>query len=1325
MAIEIEIIGDSSELLKDLNKIGSEMEEINDGTKVLEKSYKETFDKSAKEVDKTTTALTGQIKAQDKLEKSVDDVKKSFVEFDKTKDKAFDDKKVADLNKELDKTDKKVDEIKDSASGGLFDGLTEGVGDLKEGFGEITEGLVSGGPGGVSGALTSIVGKLGPIGAGIGVAVGVAGALGSEIIAINGEFDSLRGKVALLTGETGASLDTIVVSVKAISETFDEDVDESLQAVNVLMKEFSISGQEATALLEKGFLSNANIQGDLIDGVKEYSSQIRASGGSADDLFAILDKSGQEGIFSDKGIDVVKEFGLRIREDADGTGKALENAFGKPFADRIANGVADGTLTSIDALKLVSGELGTLDENSKEAQTVLADVFGGAGEDAGFRFLTQLKDINTEQGFQIDSTNELVSAQQRNLNAQKELADVQNRLSESIGDTSAVGRVWVQIQTQFWELIIDGIGYLEEIIQAFETLSTDPIRGLEELGDAWIKYVLFPLNIIIDTINEVSEALGFGKILDNASGIIQVADLIQEYMLLPINLVIEGLNQVISLFSDFEIPNIDFIPDGFTTKIDNLTKAQKENNLTMAIANSILPESTNLIAEQTEAVNGQLDSLRNSNLTNEERSEILDDINSKYPELLENIDTENITTKQLDEIKQNLKKTIIEEEIARQKLIATTLLGNEIDKKTIELSNAKSESAKKNIQIEIDAIREIGTKRINVLEQEFSDRLGLTKILADGEVKIQEEKDAEIEANGKASANRRKQIESDFQKSVEELLKKGQQAFLNDQIVSEEERLKRNKDSQQEELDGLLDHIKEQNKILNGGKELDAEIIEAFNQAQEQIEVDYQNKLLAIKKKANDEEKKLVLENRKTLLGIDKESQDIRISFLESSEKEELALIEQSIRQQGESERQFEIRKEQDILDTKSFYLDRKVELIDQETQLKLDALDIELLSIADKEGLEYDLKKQNLEAKKELIQQETQQQKEEYQVQQNDFQQQIDDLAGTDKKTLQDSFDNIKESIANALNIDDDQLNAISDAIVQVGKQIFDTISDSLSAELEAQDEIIDKLSERGDQVSEELDREIELNKQGFASNVQIKKEELEQIRREEEIAQKEKEKIVKKQELLNSIQQVSSLVTASTQIFNSLAGIPFVGIPLAVGLIASMFGAFAVTKSKAKNLTKLEKGGSGDSTGMFTGNRHSNGGESFLEQVEVEGGEKWGVLSRSASSKYGTTFDDVVKLMNSGNFEEFGKEVIINKDVPNLIIKNQNSLITEKTSLDSELLANSMGVDLKKLHSIEAILQKQYDKPEILTYKNKNGNQVKETIKPDGSKKKTIIHG
>jgi hypothetical protein len=44
----------------------------------------------------------------------------------------------------------------------------------------------------------------------------------------------------------------------------------------------------------------------------------------------------------------------------------------------------------------------------------------------------------------------------------------------------------------------------------------------------------------------------------------------------------------------------------------------------------------------------------------------------------------------------------------------------------------------------------------------------------------------------------------------------------------------------------------------------------------------------------------------------------------------------------------------------------------------------------------------------------------------------------------------------------------------------------------------------------------------------------------------------------------------------------------------------------------------------------RHSQGGERFLDHVEVEQGERWGVLSRTASRKYGNSFYKMVDSFN-----------------------------------------------------------------------------------------------
>jgi hypothetical protein len=49
-----------------------------------------------------------------------------------------------------------------------------------------------------------------------------------------------------------------------------------------------------------------------------------------------------------------------------------------------------------------------------------------------------------------------------------------------------------------------------------------------------------------------------------------------------------------------------------------------------------------------------------------------------------------------------------------------------------------------------------------------------------------------------------------------------------------------------------------------------------------------------------------------------------------------------------------------------------------------------------------------------------------------------------------------------------------------------------------------------------------------------------------------------------------------------------------------------------------------------MVDGRLHSEGGEPFLSHVEVEQGERWGVLSRNASRRYGKVFANMVDSFN-----------------------------------------------------------------------------------------------
>ena len=104
-----------------------------------------------------------------------------------------------------------------------------------------------------------------------------------------------------------------------------------------------------------------------------------------------------------------------------------------------------------------------------------------------------------------------------------------------------------------------------------------------------------------------------------------------------------------------------------------------------------------------------------------------------------------------------------------------------------------------------------------------------------------------------------------------------------------------------------------------------------------------------------------------------------------------------------------------------------------------------------------------------------------------------------------------------------------------------------------------------------------------------------------------------------------------------------PVIGQVLAIAAIAAMWASFAAARIMAANATKLAEGGVGTQTGMITGRSHREGGEPFLNHVEVERGEMWGVLSRSAAAKHGKEFAQIVTSFNKDNL------VVERMDTPN----------------------------------------------------------------------------
>ena len=71
---------------------------------------------------------------------------------------------------------------------------------------------------------------------------------------------------------------------------------------------------------------------------------------SAEQFIAVSIAAANSGIYSDKGLDAVKEFGLRIREQTKATGDALRKALGSEFTDKLFSDLNRGAISTVDAL---------------------------------------------------------------------------------------------------------------------------------------------------------------------------------------------------------------------------------------------------------------------------------------------------------------------------------------------------------------------------------------------------------------------------------------------------------------------------------------------------------------------------------------------------------------------------------------------------------------------------------------------------------------------------------------------------------------------------------------------------------------------------------------------------------------------------------------------------------------------------------------------------------------------------------------------------------------------------------------------------------------
>ena len=196
-------------------------------------------------------------------------------------------------------------------------------------------------------------------------------------------------------------------------------------------------------------------------------------------------------------------------------------------------------------------------------------------------------------------------------------------------------------------------------------------------------------------------------------------------------------------------------------------------------------------------------------------------------------------------------------------------------------------------------------------------------------------------------------------------------------------------------------------------------------------------------------------------------------------------------------------------------------------------------------------------------------------------------------------------------------------------GKAFVNQLIDSLSTAMEYMDEFMDKRIEMAEIAVEAaqkeseaaksaLESEMEARANGYANNVDLARREYEEKLALEEKAVEEKKRLQKIQEGIDTLTQISSLVTATAQLWAAYSSLPGIGQALAIAAIAAMWGSFAAAKIQAAQLANAKTYGEGGTEYINYGGSHASGNDVDFGRTKdgrarrVEKGEVVSVINK-----------------------------------------------------------------------------------------------------------------
>lgn len=609
-------------------------------------------------------------------------------------------------------------------------GIAENGGGVQATFAAISKGLVNA----TRSALAFIAT---PIGAAI-AAIASIGIATAAIFKFNQEVAKANTEIEQLTNRTGAAVDRLREQGNAIESAFGKDATDAIKELVRLQDDFGVSSEEAFQIYTDGLARGGASNEEFGDSIREYGALFSQSGFSAQEFVNILNTGIDLGIYSDKLPDAIKEAGISLKEQTTATQDALTNAFGASFTKEVLDGVNTGQKSVKEALFEIAEESQRVGLNQQQLATITADVFRGAGEDAGgalviFDALNQSIDLNTE------NLSDLAKAEQKSAELFRELEEAKTRAfksDEAIAFTQSLKNIGTEALTllinrfaewresvvntfnntklvifNFKEILLnlpeifkalgkDIVAYGKQIIQTFQTVfeaikNLDFKKALTDINEFEFKFI--ETQNVVQNLEGVKEFLkleeerkkilleqakiqekakaGTGATATGEENEFDVSALISEASVKNAQALAEAQNELAAQYENSEIGAEEFI--------QGLTDLQKEYNAL-------------LIQDTIDALEKVLEAEK---LSKDERAEVLEELADFRLELQKN----NID--QLEELaKEQAKK---EEERAKAK-----------EKREEELAEAEIEREKRKQEAKQE-ITELGFETITEVTNEF------------------------------------------------------------------------------------------------------------------------------------------------------------------------------------------------------------------------------------------------------------------------------------------------------------------------------------------------------------------------------------------------------------------------------------------------------------------------------------------------------------------------------------------------------------------------------------------------------------------------------